>query len=126
MTMTRKQFLRTMVGAGVGAVGVAALAACGGDDGGGKTIDAPAGGSCTTPNTVIATNHAGALHAMTVAIADVNAGVTKAYDIMGASLHTHTVTISAAQFAMLKTGQTLTLTSTEGAVHTHTVTVTCA
>ena len=123
MTMTRKQFLRTIVGVGAGAVAVAAIAGCGGDDGGG-TPDAAAS-ACTTPNTVIQTNHAGAAHVMTVALADVNAGVDKTYNIMGASLHTHSVTITAAQFTQIKNGQTLALTSTSGGAHTHAVTVMC-
>lgn len=122
MSMTRKQFLRTLVGAGIGVAGVATLAACG-DDGGGPVDAAPT--VCTTPNTVIQTNHAGAAHVMTVSLADVNAGADKTYDIMGASLHTHSVTITAAQFTQIKNGQTLALTSTSGGAHTHAVTVMC-
>jgi hypothetical protein len=61
-----------------------------------------------------------------VSMADAVAGAAKTYDIMGSALHTHMVTITAAQFGMLKNGATLTLTSTTGSSHTHTVTVMCA
>jgi len=121
MSMTRKQFLRTMVGAGIGVAGVATLAACGGDDGGG-TPDA-AGGTCTTPAATIGSNHG---HVMTVTKAEVTAGVAKSYDIMGSSPHTHTVMVTAANFATLAGGGTVTITSSSGSAHTHDVVVMCA
>lgn len=123
MTMTRKEFLRSLVKAGVGAAGVAALAGatgCGGDDSSGTVDAAPP--TCATSSTVIQANHG---HVMMVAKADVDAAVAKTYDIMGSALHTHMVTISASQFAMLATGAMLTLTSTSEGTHTHTVTVMC-
>lgn len=124
MTMTRKQFLRSILGVGVGALGVATIAGCGGDSDGGGTdagVDAPAA-SCTTPTASIASNHG---HAITVSLADVNAGVDKTYDITGSSGHAHQVTVTAAQFGQIKAGQTLNLTSTSGGGHTHGVTVMC-
>lgn len=121
MTMTRKEFLRSLVGAGVGAVGVAALVGCGGDDGGTPPADAPPP-SCATNETVIQTNHG---HVMMVSMADITAAANKTYDIMGTALHTHSVTITAAQYAMLKTGAMLTLTSSSDGTHTHTVNVMC-
>ena len=120
MTMTRKQFLRTIVGAGVGAVGVSALVACG-DDGGGVAADAPPP-TCNQPGTVIAGNHG---HVMAVSMADAIAMQAKSYDITGTAGHMHSVMISAAQFTMLKNGATLSLTSTSGNSHTHQVTVVC-
>jgi hypothetical protein len=120
MTMTRKEFLRSVVGAGVGAVGVAALVGCGGDDGGGS-VDAPAA-ACTTPTSAIGTNHG---HTITVSLTDVNAAADKTYDITGSSPHAHSVTVTAAQFAQIKGGTTLMITSTSGAGHTHAVTVMC-
>jgi len=121
MTMTRKQFLRSVVGVGVGAVGVAALAGCGGDDGGGGAVDAPAA-VCTTPTNAIQGNHG---HVLTVTLADVNAGVDKTYDIMGTSIHTHMVTITAADFVMIKAGTTRMVVSTTGGGHTHPINVMC-
>lgn len=57
--------------------------------------------------------------------ADVDAGANKTYDIQGTSNHPHSVTITAAQFAMLKSGQTVSLSSSTDDNHTHTVTVMC-
>lgn len=121
MTMTRKEFLRSLLGVGAGVAGVAAIAACGGDDGGGGQVDAPAA-SCTNPTNSISANHG---HTLAVPIADVNAGADKTYDITGSSAHAHSVTITATQFMQLKNGQTLNLTSTSGGGHTHGVTVMC-
>jgi len=122
MTMTRKDFLRSIVGAGVGAVGVAALAGCGGDDGGGgATPDAPAA-VCTTPTAAIQGNHG---HTLTVSLADVTAGVDKTYDITGTSAHAHSVTVTAADFTMIKAGTTRMVVSTSGGGHTHPVNVMC-
>ena len=120
MTMTRKQFLRSVVGVGVGAVGVAALAGCGGDDGGGS-VDAPAA-VCTTPAAAIQGNHG---HTITVTLTEVNAGVDKMYDITGTSIHSHMVTITAADFVMIKAGTTRMVVSTTGGGHTHPVNVMC-
>ncbi len=121
-TMTRKDFLRSVIGLGVGTAGIAALAACGGDDGGGGTPDAPAA-TCTSVTAVIDTNHG---HTITVPTADVTAGTNRTYMIQGTSPHPHSVTINASQFAMLAAGQTLNVESTSGGGHTHTVTVMCA
>ena len=121
MTMTRKQFLRSVVGAGIGAVGVAALAGCGGDDGGGTPVDSAAA-VCTTPAAVIQGNHG---HVITVTLADVNAAANKTYDITGTGGHPHMVTVTAAQFAQIKAGQTLMITSTDGGAHTHAVSFMC-
>jgi hypothetical protein len=117
--MTRKEFLRSIVGIGAGAVGVAALAGCGDD--GGSAIDA-APNNCTVPTTQIEGNHG---HAITVSMADVDAGVAKTYDISGNGGHAHNVTVSATQFTQIKNGQTLNITSTTGSGHTHMVTVMC-
>ncbi len=119
MSMTRKQFLRTIVGAGIGVAGVATLAACGGDDGG--PADAP-GGSCTTPTATIAGNHG---HIITVTKAEVTAATAKSYDIMGTATHTHTVMVTAGNFATLAGGGTVTITSSASG-HTHDVVVMCA
>jgi len=120
MTMTRKDFLRTLVGAGVGAAGVAALAGCG-DDGGAKTPDA-APLTCASPATVIGGNHG---HVMMVTMADVTAMANKTYNIMGTALHDHTVNITQAQYAQLKANGTISVESSSDGTHTHTITVMC-
>src|SRR5678810_22211 len=120
MTMTRKEFLRTLVGAGVGAAGVAAIAGCG-DDGGGMAADAPPP-TCASPAAVIGSNHG---HVMMVSMADVTAGAAKTYNIMGTALHDHTVMVTAAQFQMIKGGASLNIQSSSDGTHSHTVTVMC-
>ena len=75
--------------------------------------------TCRPP--VISANHG---HSLVVSPADVAAGVAKTYSIQGAAGHDHLVTITAAQFARLGAGQTITIPSTNGAGHTHSVTVT--
>lgn len=72
-------------------------------------------------------NHpAGIEHIMSVPNTDVTAGVDKIYDIMGNSVHTHSVTLTAADFATLKATGSVMVTSTVGALHTHPITVTCS
>ncbi len=122
MSVTRKQFLMTLVGA----AGAAAFAACGGDDGGG-TQDSGVAKSCTTNGTTvsIASNHG---HVLMVSAADVTAGADKTYDITGSSAHSHSVTVTAANFTSLKNNPAMSVqvTSTSGGGHTHMVTILCA
>jgi len=124
MGMTRKEFLASLVkGTAVGAVAAGALAACGGDDDGdgGTAIDAPAG-ACS-PTAAIGTNHG---HSLVVSAADIAAAADKTYDIMGSSVHTHSVTLTAAHFASLAAGTMVMTVSTTGSAHTHSITVRCA
>ena len=97
----------------------------GGGAGGNGGAGGANAGDCVNngTNTVIGTNHG---HALMVDKADVVAGVDKTYDITGSSLHSHSVTLKAADFMMLAQNQQITLTSSMGGAHTHTVTVTCA
>ena len=90
-------------------------AACGGDD----DDDGDAGASCKT---AIGTNHG---HAMSVAAGDVMAGVDKTYDIQGSSAHSHTVALSAEDFAEMTPGSVLVVESSTDAGHSHEVTITC-
>jgi hypothetical protein len=138
MALTRKHFIQ----GAIGAAGAAALGACGDDSGSGgsgTSTTGPTGpvtignGPSSTTGTMmgcgtnIGTNHASGAHSMTVSSADVNAGVDKTYDITGASMHSHMVTITAADFQALaaSAGAMITVTSTTGGGHTHEVTVTC-
>jgi hypothetical protein len=115
--ITRNQFLKWL-GAG------AALTACGG--GGEGKPDAPPAGACTVTNAtvMIETNHPHGMHTLVVSKEDVTAAVDKTYDIMGAATHTHSITITAANFAAVKTAP-ITVTSTDGGGHTHVVMVSC-
>jgi len=122
MGMTRKEFLASLVkGTAVGAVAAGALAACGGDDDGAATIDGPPG-ACS-PTATIGTNHG---HTLVVSAADIAAAADKTYDIMGSSVHTHSVTLTAAHFASLAAGTMVMTVSTTGSAHTHSITVRCA
>ena len=117
--MTRKEFL-----ASLGALaGGALLASCGGDDGG--TADAATVGNCQQNGTSvnILGNHG---HVLVVSMADVSAGVDKTYDIMGTAAHTHSVTITVAQFAMLATNHSITTNSSITSSHSHGILVMCA
>jgi hypothetical protein len=137
--MTRKQFLRSLAGVGVGVFGVSALAGCGNDIGtsvdagdqgldegpadnpGESPDDPPPEALACTPGTSISNNHG---HAVVVPAADVMAGVQKQYSIQGTSAHRHFITVTAAMFAQLKMGTTVTVRS-GGVSHTHVVTITC-
>jgi hypothetical protein len=120
MSMTRKEFLGTLIGAG------AVLAGCGGDDGG--TPDSGGSQRNCALNGTTATIDANHGHVLMVLKSDVTAGVEKTYDIMGTATHTHSVTITAANFATLQSNAngSVMVTSTSGGAHTHSVTVICA
>lgn len=140
--ITRKQFLRTIVGAGVGALGVSALAGCtdSGQPGADaspqqpSSPDAPAQivpdarrpdaapPACTSTSAVVSANHG---HAITVSAADVAAGVDKTYDIQGSASHPHSVVVTAAMFTMLKANMAVMAASTTVGMHTHNVTISC-
>lgn len=124
---SRRDFLEAVV---VG--GSAALLGCGGStpgndaSSGGRDAasgtDANAPGVCAAVTATIALNHG---HVLAVPLADVTAAVDMTYDIMGTSLHTHSVTITGTQFATIASSGTVTLTSGTGGMHTHSITVVC-
>lgn len=126
MNLTRKEFLSSIVSAVAGTAGAAVLIGCSDDSPSG---DAGIAKSCTANGGAasIGSNHG---HTLTVSAADVNAAVDKTYNIQGTSPHPHMITITAAQFNMLKGSSTasVTVTSTSDGspAHTHSVTVTCA
>ena len=129
MALDRNEFLRTalsMVGLGFVA---SRFVGCGGSDspggGTGTAGTGSAGGNACEqhiPSETISANHG---HVLTVTQADVAAGALKIYSIQGTATHDHMVTLSPGSFSTLKTGQTVTLTSTTNAGHSHTITVAC-
>ena len=127
MTMTRKEFFGTVVSWSIGALGLVTLSAGAGCGGGDSTsADAPGGGgNCLQNGTTvtIGSNHG---HVMVVSKADVMAAADKTYDIMGTALHTHSVTVTAAQFGKLATNMSIMVTSTVTDAHSHDITVVCA
>jgi hypothetical protein len=123
MKITRRHFLGT-------SLATVALVGCGGggDDGGGGGQDATASAKSCTDNgttTQISSNHG---HVLTVSAADVSAGADKTYDIQGSAAHTHSVMVTAANFASLQSDPTssVMITSSPGGGHTHQITILCA
>jgi len=82
----------------------------------------PSGNCDNGAATSISSNHG---HSLAVAAVDVQAGVEKTYMIQGTSGHDHSITLTAANFTTLGSGQGLDIVSTAGGGHTHIVTVFC-
>jgi hypothetical protein len=144
MSLTRKEFLGSILKGAAGAAGIALLVGASGcgDDGGGSGPDASpdgtphhdgsagsdgsaSGANCSMngTDTTIGANHG---HVLTVSKADVAAGADKIYDIHGTATHTHSVTVTAALFTMLQANMTIMTTSTTTDSHSHPITVACA
>lgn len=80
------------------------------------------GGSCTSDITAeISCPHD---HMMIVTAADIAAGVMKTYDIKGTATHSHSVTLTPADFATLKSGGTV-FKFVQSSVQDHCVTISC-
>ena len=75
-----------------------------------------------TPVATISSNHG---HSLSVPKADIAAGVAKSYSVRGSAGHDHTVTLGSSDFAALRAGSTLTVTSSSGFGHAHGVVVRC-
>lgn len=112
--MTRKGFLGALGGGTV----VLWLQACGG--GGGDDDDD--GGPLQCGASSITGNHG---HALTIPEADLSSATDKVYSIQGSAGHDHMVTLTAAQLAMLRAGQSVDATSTTASGHNHVVTARC-
>lgn len=89
----------------------------------GSSPAAPAdGGGLAGCSDTIAGNHG---HVLTVPQADVDAGTPRDYDIRGSAGHTHTVSLSAADFTLLQTSGSVIVMSSAGGGHDHMVTISC-
>jgi hypothetical protein len=119
MSLTRKEFLSTVMNAAAGAAGAALLVACGSGD------DDDTGGNCLVAGTSvnISGNHG---HTLTVSAGEIMQGTAKTYNIMGTADHDHMVTVSVGAFAMLANNETAMTVSTSGSGHTHNITITCS
>jgi len=91
-----------------GAAGGSAGSASGGTGGGG-------GPSCSNDVVAKISNNHG--HALSVPMADILAGVEKTYDATGTAQHCHQVTVTAQDFATLKSGGVVTKFSCNGGDH---------
>jgi len=131
--MNRKEFiLKTSAGVLIG-IPVASLIGCSGsDDSGGNPDPDPdpdpdPQANCVQngTDTTISANHG---HDLTVSREDVNAAMEKTYTLSEASTdqHIHQITITSAQFATLKSNNSVSVTSTSSSGHTHSVNVRCA
>lgn len=113
--MTRKGFLGALGGGTV----VLWLQACGGGGGG----DDDDGGPVQCGATGISGNHG---HSLTIPEADLSSMTDKVYSIQGSAGHDHTVTLTVAQLAALRAGQSVDVTSSTSASHNHVVTARCS
>lgn len=128
-SLHRREFLKSLSFFGAAAITAVALPACVAEAGGdadddsdeetGESEDALV--SCSKVNTTIATNHG---HTLTVPPADVAAGKAKKYQLSGS--HTHTLSLTAADFAKLSSNGKIVILSGSSGGHTHSVTVSCA
>lgn len=73
---------------------------------------------------VVGTDH-GHADGLFFAIDHVTDGMDHTYNIQGASGHPHMIMVTAAQFQMIASGQSVTVTSTVDAGHSHDVTLMC-
>jgi len=122
--MKRREFIIRIGGAVLAAPVVANLVACGDDGGGdGNTPDAAQGGVVDCRTFTIGPPADGHNSPATITAADINAGIDKTYDLTGGGAHSHTFTITAAQFAMLAAGQQVVVTSSNVLNHEHDVTI---
>ena len=83
--------------------------------------------ACGSSGAQISGNHG---HVLTVPTADLDSATAMTYSIMGAATHDHMVTLTPAELAQLKAGQSVTVTSTVTNAsgfgsHSHGVTVSC-
>ena len=120
MAITRKAFLLQLVGGGW------VLTGCGG--GGYSTPAAPPGSAACAAT--IAGNHQ---HLLTIPAADLNSTQPMTYDITYLADHSHAVTFTAAQLALLKAGTMVQVASTATTVasattapHSHAISELCA
>jgi len=139
MDMTRKRFLQSLAGSTMAVL----IQGCGGGGGyGGTPAPAPTptptpspsptptpsppppapSATCGASGSAIAGNHG---HQLIVPAADRDSMVAMTYHIQGTADHDHTVTLSAAQLASLKTAGTTVVVESSDAGHTHQVTVSC-
>ncbi len=120
MLFTRREAVRNLALFGGVFLVSRSLTACSGNEGGALGVRDDALETCGP--SVIERNHG---HEIVVSGEDVAAKVTKTYSIRGKAGHDHTVTITAADFAVLEESGVLTVVSSETGGHAHVVTVKC-
>jgi len=136
--LSRRRFLEPVLGTTI----LLLIPGCGGGDGGSASLADSAAALGATPNVTpsatagtqsVSTASAGCGsvfdfnhgHLLTILRSDLDFATAKSYDIQGGADHTHTVTFSVAQLATLKSGASVTITSTTTDYHQHGITVSC-
>jgi hypothetical protein len=119
--MQRRAFVKTAVGGLAALVAARFLAACGSTE-----DDAASDGDCSTGGasaTAFANdpNHG---HSITIPKTDIDAGVDKTYPSIGFVGHDHTLTVTAADYAQLAAGNSVTISSSVTG-HKHDITLRC-
>ena len=100
------------------------LSACGG--GGASSGTTPAsGGTCVANGTsvLVGGNHGHGVD--TVTAAEVATGTLQTYNVTSNGTHTHTFTVSAANFTTLQGNTGIQVTSSTDSGHSHTLTINC-
>ena len=119
MATTRKVFLRQLAGG----AWLLALGGCGGGGSGyGDTATATPSSSAGCA-AAIADNHG---HVLSIPAADLDSAVDKTYSIQGSADHSHQVSFTAAQLALLKGGKAVVVTTSVTLGHNHAITESCA
>jgi hypothetical protein len=136
--LSRRRFLEPALGTAI----LLLIPGCGGGGDGGMSLadsaaalgttsgSTPPTTSTTTPATTPSAgcgatfdfNHG---HVLIVLRSDLDSTTAMSYDIQGTADHTHTVTLTVAQLATLKTGTSVTVVSTTTDFHQHVITVSC-
>lgn len=115
--MTRKAFCGVLAGGTVALL----VQGCGGGGDAAAPAPAPAPGGAGCSDT-IAANHG---HTLVIATADLDSPTDKVYNIQGAAIHNHTVTLSVAQLRSLKGGTAIAVVSSTTDAHEHGVMIVC-
>lgn len=132
--MNRRDFISASFKIFAITTGSLLLKACGGSGGGGYGGNSSGGGNAKPGGNCLANGTAVDIqlvhtpnHTLTVPISDLMAGVDKVYTLAdNGSGHTHTVLLTAADFANLRANQGIMEVSSLSVNHTHVVTVNCA
>ena len=110
----RKTFMLQLVGGSLGLM----LGGCGG----GGDDAAPPSTADTCGRFDFSANHG---HTLSLSAADLDSTEARTFDVQGTAPHTHQVTLSPAQLAALKAGQSITVGTTVSELHSHDLTGSC-
>lgn len=110
----RKTFLVQLAGGSLGLM----LGGCGG----GGSDDPPVVPAAACGRFDFSANHG---HTLSLSAADLDSTVARTFSVQGSAPHSHQVTLSPAQLAALKAGQSVVLTTTVAELHSHDMSGSC-